>query len=120
MRRDLGSRALAILAVSVLVGMAAVWVGRYLGESSAREAQQRLSLLWPELMAMPQEDRALLALLALECRLTVQPEGRASTVACLRSVTSADRMKKVTADPAHHLERLLQKSLPNVETGDRG
>lgn len=54
MRRVLGSRALAILAVSVLVGMAAVWVGRYLGESSAREAQQRLSLLWRELMAMPQ------------------------------------------------------------------
>lgn len=120
MRGILGSRTLVVLAGAVLVGMVAVGVGRYLGESSAREAQQRLFLLWPELMAMPQEDRALLALLAVECRLTVQPEGRASTVACLRSVTGADRLKQVTADPANHLERLLQRSLPNVETGDRG
>jgi hypothetical protein len=120
MRRVLGSRALAILAVSVLVGMAAVWVGRYLGESSAREAQQRLSLLWPELMAMPQEDRALLALLALECRLAVQPEGRVATIACLRSVTASHRMKKVASDPESQLEKLLDQAIPSAATGEQG
>lgn len=120
MRGILGSRTLVVLAGVVLVGMVAVGVGRYLGESSAKDAQQRLSLLWPELMAMPQEDRALLALLAVECRLNVQPMGRESTIACLRSVTGADRMKQVTADPASHLERLLRRSHPHVEMGDRG
>ncbi|MGQ3054935.1 MAG: hypothetical protein ACT6S0_24355 [Roseateles sp.] len=85
-------------------------IGRWAGESMAREVHARLSLLWPDVMGMPEQDRALLALLAYECRLSDKPDGRSSTIACLHAATDADRVKRVSADPEAHLNKLLAQA----------
>ncbi|MFH0134791.1 hypothetical protein ACGLHS_31570 [Variovorax sp. VaC1] len=98
------------LAVFVIVTVMGSLIGRWAGESMAKEIKARLSLLWPDVMGLPEQDRALLAVLAYECRLQDQAEGRSATIACLRSATNADRVKKVSADPAAHLDKLLQQA----------
>ncbi|MBN8758756.1 MULTISPECIES: hypothetical protein [Variovorax] len=99
-----------VIAVFLVVSVVATFIGRWAGESMAKEVKARLSLLWPDVMGLPEQDRALLALLAYECRLQDQPEGRSATITCLRSATNADRVKKVSADPAAHLDKLLDQA----------
>lgn len=111
---------LIAVAVAFLVMGAAAIFGRWAGESVADEVSGRLSLLWPDVMAMPQQDRTLLALLAYECRLPDQPKGRSSTIACLRSATGAENIKKISPDPSAHLDKLLDQAKPIPTRGDQG
>lgn len=49
-----------------------------------------------------------------------EPKGRTATIACLRSATGADSMKKVSPDPAAHLDKLLNQARPTAENGEQG
>lgn len=109
---------LTLAAVAVLVSGAAPFVGRWLGDTIAGDIKARLSMLWPDFMELPEQDRALLASLSLECRLLKQPIGRAATIVCLRSATSAKRMKSVDPDPAARLDKLLGKARPVNSNGE--
>ncbi len=104
----------AVSAVCVAGMVLATVVGQRAGEAMADDVQARLSVLWPNLMEMPQQDRALLALLAYECKLPTLPPGHSTTVACLRSATGSERILKARPDPAAHLGKLLDQARPNA------
>lgn len=108
------------LALSFTLSLLAVKVGRSAGESAAQESQKRLLPLWPHLLELPEQDRALLALLALECRLPEQPHGRAATVSCLRSATGSEGLRGISSDPAGQLEKLLNQARPEAVNGEQG
>lgn len=101
---------LSAIAGFLVLTMAGTLIGRWAGQDLADEVKERLTELWPDVMELPQKDRSLLALLAYECRLPNRPKGRGDTIACLRSATAAERMKKVSPDPAAHLEKLLDQA----------
>lgn len=98
------------VACAVVVLAGAVPLGRWLGEGMASDVHERLIQLWPDVMTMPQQDRSLLVLLAFECRLAERPVSRPEILACLRSATEEDRIKRVSASPAEHLEKLIDRS----------
>jgi len=83
-------RTLVLVSVVVLAagGLAAVSLTRQLGNKDGERAIERLSLVWPSIMTMPQEDRALLAGLSLSCRLQDRPAVKSSVVACLEDAAS--------------------------------
>ena len=109
-----------VIAAGGTVMLAATFVGKRAGESMADDVQSRLSMLWPNLMEMPQQDRALLALLAYECKLPTLPPGHRTTVACLRSATTAERIRKVTPDPAAQLNKLLDQARQDDGGAEQG
>lgn len=89
---------------------ASVGVGRWAGGSAAHATIRRLSVLWPNVMEMPQDDRALLAWLSIKCELLRQPENEGSTVRCLRQAAASDTASEAFQAPAAQLEHLLRKA----------
>ncbi|MFP3709741.1 hypothetical protein SB783_37640 [Paraburkholderia sp. SIMBA_009] len=76
--------AVCIVAVAVTYGVATS-VGRKTGEADAELAKQRLELVWPSFMSMPDNDRALVVGLAMTCRLSTRPADAGQVVECLKS-----------------------------------
>lgn len=74
----------AWVAGAVILGLAAVWIGRTGGESVAKLDIARLELVWPSVMAFPDRDRAFLAGLSLTCDLHQRPMERNAVIACLQ------------------------------------
>lgn len=74
---------LAVLGLALIVAVL-VFLGRTAGESAAVADKERLSLVWPGLMDMPQADRAFLVGLAMTCKLGREPVAADAVVACLR------------------------------------
>jgi hypothetical protein len=74
------SAALYLLATSI-----ASWVGSTAASHAADRSRERLELVWPSLMTMPQSDRALVVSLAMTCDLEARPARAADVIACLRS-----------------------------------
>jgi len=89
---------------------ASVGIGRWAGGSAADATIKRLSVLWPDVMAMPQQDRALLARLSIKCDLLGQPEDQSSTIRCLRQAAATEAADKTFEIPAAQLERLLNQA----------
>lgn len=68
------SRRLVIIALAI-VAVSLIFIAFREGKNDGAASIERIELLWPEFMSMPEQDRALLGGLALTCRL----ERRAAT-----------------------------------------
>lgn len=94
-----------------VVALAAVGIGRQAGEDVAKADIELLSLVWPYVMDMQQNERALLAGLSITCRLNRTATDREGVIACLRSAAAepaARRPKDIPPEEAAaRLERLL-------------
>ncbi len=60
-------RTLLYIGVAAVVGAGLVHVGRSHGEKVAMQSVERLRVVWPYVLEMPEGDRAVLAGLALSC-----------------------------------------------------
>lgn len=78
-----------LIGIALLAGLGTC-IGRHLGESDGIASRQRLEIVWPDLMQMRDQDRALLAGLALSCRLQDRAEDRASVLECLQGAIESD------------------------------
>lgn len=101
----LTKRTLWIGTLIAVVALAAVGIGRQAGEDVAKADIELLSLVWPYVMDMQQNERALLAGLSISCRLSRTATDREGVIACLRSAA---------AEPAH-----LPKDVPPEEAAGR-
>ncbi|MDC6127262.1 hypothetical protein PPH41_04555 [Burkholderia gladioli] len=80
-----------ILRYGVMFGAAAIitvtvghMVGRSQGLAVGEADKARLQLIWPSLMSMPKDDRALLVGLAMTCNLQRTPLDASDVADCLR------------------------------------
>jgi len=106
----LGKNIAVGVALAVAAACASLGIGRWIGSSAADATIQRLSVLWPNLMSMPQQDRALLAWLSIRCDLLRQPDDEGSTVLCLRRAAATEAAGKAFDSPGGQLERLLRQA----------
>lgn len=75
----------ALIALSILVAANLARVmGARAGAIAAERSRERLQLVWPSLMDMPANDRALLVGLALTCHVENRPAIVGDVVECLR------------------------------------
>jgi hypothetical protein len=80
--------ALGVVVVAVIALGLATKIGHMAGEDAGGRAKDRLQLVWPSLMAMPEGDRALIVGLAMSCRLEERPAEPREVVACLREAAA--------------------------------
>mgnify|MGYP001809646963 CR=1 FL=1 len=59
------------------------------GSSAGHAARDRAELVWPDLMAMPAADRAVIVAFAQACKLETVRADRESVLGCLRSAAGA-------------------------------
>jgi len=104
------------IAALVIVGgsiMLASIIGRLAGERAAAASKERLELIWPSLMQMPVNDRALLVGLAMTCHVEQRPAIAGDVVACLLDAVDdphAILPKGVDRDSARaRLDKLLHQ-----------
>jgi hypothetical protein len=67
----------------VLVTGLGISIGRLVGKSNGIASRQRLEIVWPNLMQMRDQDRALLAGLALTCHMQDRNKDQAAVLECL-------------------------------------
>lgn len=80
--------ALVIAAVAVAGSAVALKIAHTAGADAGGRAKDRLQMVWPSLMAMPDQDRALIVGLAFSCRLEQRPAEPREIVACLREAAA--------------------------------
>ncbi|QRD67200.1 hypothetical protein H8Z72_22675 (plasmid) [Xanthomonas citri pv. citri] len=78
--------------------------------------RKRLALVWPDVMALDEDDRKLLAVLASECGLADVVAAREQTILCLRRA-ARDPLQRAPAgrdgvSPPVALELLLHDAAP--------
>ena len=94
------------VSLATIAAIGLVFVGHCAGNSVAEKDIARLQLVWPYVQDMSDADRALLAGLALTCRLHVKDEDADAVVACLR---------EAAGDP----DAMLPKDVLPIEASDR-
>nr|WP_312130825.1 hypothetical protein [Stenotrophomonas pavanii] len=73
----------------------AYFVGGFAGQKDPGVAvRERLTLVWPDLMMLSEEDRKLLAFLATDCGLADVVAEKAQTIRCLRR-SAVDPLREV-------------------------
>ncbi|KWW32422.1 hypothetical protein AU374_06022 [Cupriavidus metallidurans] len=101
-------------AVVLVVALIGQFIGTFEGNADGERAKVRLEIVWPSLMSMPQEDRALLVGLAMSCHLERRPAEAGEIVDCLRqAANSPDAILPKGADRASvpaRLDRLLAQT----------
>ncbi|MGN7104863.1 hypothetical protein ACTHR6_24845 [Ralstonia holmesii] len=115
----MSSRKLTIAAVviALLAGVygAGLMVGRISGTRAASKALDRLQLIWPSFMTMPMNDRALIVVLAMSCRLEDRQAKASEVIACLREAASDPHTLlpngERRADVPARLEQLLPPTI---------
>jgi hypothetical protein len=70
------------IGVALIAGLG-ISIGRLVGKSDGIASRQRLEIVWPGLMQMPDQDRALLAGLALTCHMQDRIKDAAAVLECL-------------------------------------
>lgn len=80
--------AVAGVAVFATLLPVATWVGRTAGREDGKRAIERVQLVWPSILSMPTEDRALIASLGMQCRLQDRPLVANEVIACLRGAAA--------------------------------
>lgn len=107
--------ALSVAAVAVIALGLATKIGHMAGMDAGSRAKERLQLVWPSLMSMPEGDRALIVGLAMSCRLEERPANAREVVACLReaAVDPKAMLPKGTdkASVPAKLEQLLPRQI---------
>ena len=92
---------LAVLAIFGVVG------AKYMLNSHSEKTMQQLGVVWPDIAAMPEQERAFLTELALTCNVADRPAAHAEVVACLRSATA-----KMQPSSTVRLARLIEGAPP--------
>lgn len=103
-------RKLVWVVAGTILGLGGVTLGAtQLGKLAAEKDHARLDAdLGITVMVLPQADRALIALLALECDLANKPQGRQETLQCLRSAAAyAPRVIQHVPNAPDRLESIL-------------
>lgn len=110
------TRAKQFLAIALLAGISfsvVIKLSHRAGAEAGALAKDRLQLVWPSLMTMPDEDRALIVGLAMSCRLEQRPAQSSDVVTCLREAAAdphAILPKDIDQTTARErLERLLPR-----------
>lgn len=128
--RKLIDRGRWLMAGFALLGIAVVFMAIYgipaaksYGEAKGTVSRERMELVWPNLMAMPVADRAVLAGLATTCNLSDKPEASLDAdqvAACLiRGLAADEPVLPKGVDKEHAgatLFRLLEQSKDNGRT----
>lgn len=108
-------QALGVAAVAVIALGVATKIGHMAGVDAGGRAKDRLELVWPSLMTMPEGDRALIVGLAMSCHLEERPANARDVVACLREAAADPKamLPKGTdqARVAAKLEELLPRQI---------
>ncbi|CAN7519689.1 hypothetical protein LJR168_003914 [Pseudoxanthomonas sp. LjRoot168] len=102
-----------VVGVIILVGS---MLARDLGKAHAEAALQRLQFVWPDVMTMPERDRALLATLGFTCSLREVELDREMIIQCLQSALLEEPTlpKGMTMDQAaKRLAELIEDSKSN-------
>jgi hypothetical protein len=96
------------LTIAVMVASFALRLGAEAGAQTA----ERLNLVFGEVLALPETERALLASLAMACRLHVKDKTPGAVVACLRDgAADPSLMLPIGAsEPSIALDHLLAKA----------
>lgn len=103
-------RKLVCVVVGTILGLVGFTLGAaQLGKRAAEKDHARLDAdLGISVMVLPQADRALIAMLALECDLANKPQGRQETLQCLRTAASyAPRVMQHVPNAPDRLESIL-------------
>lgn len=110
MKKKLSKKPLIFMCAVVMITVFAVviiFVGKRSGAATGAQVKDRVELVWPSLMSMPDSDRALLAGFAMTCRLEQKPQSVASVIACLRDAAAdPDAIKPKGMDQADAAARL--------------
>lgn len=101
-----------LLVIAVALVIAAV-AGRYLGQSSAKEALARIEMIWPGFMEMPEQDRAFIGGLAMTCRLSKVDLDRKEVLACLRSAADDPKALLPKGFKSEDAPAILEALIPN-------
>ncbi|WP_371438344.1 hypothetical protein [Polaromonas sp.] len=99
-----------ICTAAVLIGAALIYAGRVTGDKLGDVISDRLTLLWPDMMALPEPDRALLVMLSLECNMYAVPAEPAAVRGCLAAAAAKDESKMNNAE--QNLARLFKMASP--------
>lgn len=114
--RQPGVRIRPRIGLALYVAIAAtaiVWIGSlWTGSRDGSAARVRSELLWPELNALPERDRAVIASLGKACRLHEAPEERQAIVDCLRRGLPSAKVPEGVKELPKELDRLLSTSKP--------
>lgn len=98
----------ALMAVSVLIFIAALMVlGHSAGKAMAEKDIERVQLLWPDILAMPEHDRARIVHSAMACNLSRKPLQVEAVAECLRN--GAEQMREDDALGAERVNNYLPK-----------
>lgn len=90
----------------ILCGLS-VLIGYRAGNSASSVNKERLSLLWPDVMALQERDRALLVKLSFECHLERQPVEVIAVTTCLREGAKSLEERDASTAAVRRLEDLL-------------
>ena len=99
-------RTLWIGTLVAVFALALIGIGRQAGEDVAKADIELLSLVWPYVMDMQQNERALLAGLSITCRLSLTATDRESVIACLRSAAAGPAQARPARRPCQPAARI--------------
>lgn len=74
--------------VIALIALGAIKIGKSAGQHRADQDLERVQLIWPGVLSMPDADRAFLVGLAITCDLYKSPVERGAVIDCLRSAAN--------------------------------
>ena len=94
----------AIIAALAIFGFAGA---RYMLGAHSENTLKQLSIVWPDIEAMPDKERNFLVELALTCNVVQRQPVRAEVVDCLRTTAS-----KTGAEAGARLDRLVETAPP--------
>lgn len=85
-------RKLVILCVAAVSAIAVALLVRNLGDQTGAASVERLSVVWPDVLSMPKEDRIALAKSALACKLhsLPTPVEKGQVISCVRQGAAVD------------------------------
>lgn len=98
---------IAPLPALILVGL--FFFARYAGERAAKADIERIELLVPNVLGLPQEDRVLFATLSLECNLQSKPLAAYEVEPCLTEAAKKLEENGKLPDATQHLQKLLSQ-----------
>jgi len=81
---------IGLMLVSLLAVGIGVFIARVGGDRDGIASRERLEIVWPNLMQMPDQDRALLAGLAMSCHLHDRDPDQASVLGCLKEAVESE------------------------------
>lgn len=99
--------ALLPICIALAVGLCTL-IAHHVGQSDGAVSRQRLEIVWPNFMQLRDQDRALLASLALSCHLQDRDEDRASVLECLKDAVMEDATLPNSMDRKQAKDRLDQ------------